>query len=240
VTDRATPVDAPALLLFARVPVPGRVKTRLAAALSARGASDLYTAFLRDASRLYAGRPAWRSVLCGEPDPEDPRLAAIFPDPWQRRPQGSGDLGERLRRAFDEAFAARAPSAVAVGADHPTLSPRVLEQALAALGRADAAVVPAEDGGYCAIGLSARARFALGDLFHDVPWSTGGVLEATLERIRDAGLSCRRLDPFYDVDRPADLERLKRDLAARHAGDDDFPTATAECLAALEAAEGAR
>jgi uncharacterized protein len=209
------------------------VKTRLAAVLSASGASELYRAFLRDAARLYAGREAWRSVLCADPGPEDPRLSSLFPEPWQRRSQGPGDLGERLRRAFEDAFAAGAPSAAAVGSDHPTLPVGRLGEVFAALDASDAAVVPAEDGGYCAIGLSARAASCLGELFRDVPWSTDEVLATTLVRMRQAGLSCRRLESFYDVDRPGDLERLRRDLSGRDPGGEDFPAATAECLAAL-------
>ena len=70
-------------------------------------------------------------------------------------------------------------------------------------------------------------------MFRDVPWSTGEVLAATLDRMREAGLSCRRLETFYDVDRPEDLERLRRDLSLRDPGGEDFPAATAECLAVL-------
>ena len=223
----------PALLLFARAPEPGRVKTRLSPALSPAEASALYGAFLADASRLYGRDARWRPVLCADPEAHDPRLAALFPSPWERRDQGPGDLGERLRRAFEHAFAAGAPCAAAVGADHPTLPVRVLDEVLGALestGAADAAIVPAEDGGYCAIGLTAR-RFS--DVFRGVPWSTGGVLAATLERFRDAGLSFRILEAYYDVDRPEDLDRVRRDLAGRDPADGDFPAATAAFLAGL-------
>jgi uncharacterized protein len=223
--------ERPALLLFARAPEPGRVKTRLAPALSAAEASALYQAFLTDASRLYGRDRRLRPILCADPDADDPRLAALFPPPWERRGQGPGDLGERLRRAFEEAFATGARRAMAVGGDHPTLPIGVLEDAFAALESHDAAVVPAEDGGYCAIGLATR-RFD--DVFRGVPWSTDAVLAATLERLRGAGLSFRLLPPFYDVDRPEDLERVRRDLAARDAGERDFPAATAAFLAGLD------
>ena len=214
------------------------MKTRLAAALTASGASDLYGAFLHDASRLYGSRSAWRPVLCADPDPGDARLAALFPEPWERRPQGSGDLGERLRRAFAGAFAGGAPAAVAVGGDHPSLPIRSLEDAFAALEAEDAAIVPAEDGGYCAIGLSARMSHALAPIFRGVPWSTHEVLTRTLDRMREERVSCRLLEPFYDVDRPEDLERLRRDLEARDPSGEDYPAATAACLARF--AGGAR
>ena len=228
--------ERPALLLFARAPEPGRVKTRLAPALSAEGASHLYRAFLTDAARLYSRDPRWRCVVCADPGAEDPRLASLFPPPWERKSQGPGDLGERLRRAFEDAFASGAPAAVAVGGDHPTLPMRVLAEVLSGLDSADAVIVPAEDGGYCAIGLGTRSFSA--EVFRDVPWSTADVLATTLHRLRASGRSVRLLPSFYDVDRPEDLDRVRRDLETRDPADPDYPAATAACLAA-RAAESA-
>ena len=228
--------ERPVLLLFARSPVPGRVKTRLmdagadAEALSPQQASDLYRAFLEDASRLYGRGTDWDSVLCADPGPEDPGLSALFPHPWRRRAQGDGDLGARLRRAFADAFGSGAPAAAAVGSDHPTLPVRRLRELFGALATEDAAIVPAEDGGYCALGLAARTAVAVDEIFRAVPWSTSDVLETTLDRMHRAGVSCRKLEPFYDVDRPEDLERLKEDLRARDPREADFPSATAEWL----------
>ena len=216
------------------------MKTRLAAALTASEASELYLAFLRDASRLYASRRDWRLVLCADPDGDDPRLSALFPEPLERRPQGPGDLGDRLRRAFAEAFAAGAPAAVAVGADHPSLPIRSLEDSVAALETDDAAIVPAEDGGYCAIGLAARRGAAAAAVFRGVPWSTREVLARTLDRMAEERVSCRVLESFYDVDRPEDLERLRRDLESRDPSGEDYPAETAACLAALHRGRGAR
>ncbi|MET0619670.1 MAG: TIGR04282 family arsenosugar biosynthesis glycosyltransferase [Thermoanaerobaculia bacterium] len=226
--------ERPVLLLFARSPVAGRVKTRLvqagAGALSPQQASDLYRAFLEDASRLYGRGTDWDSVLCADPGPADAGLSILFPHPWRARAQGDGDLGARLRRAFADAFASGAPAAAAVGSDHPTLPVRRLRDVFDALAADDAAVVPAEDGGYCALGLAARTAGALDEIFREVPWSMPDVLETTLDRMHRAGVSCRKLDPFYDVDRPEDLERLKKDLRARDPREPDFPSATAEWL----------
>ncbi len=220
------------LLLFARVPEPGRVKTRLAARLTERGASDLYRAFLEDAARVYLQGSRWSSVLCADPDPSDPRLTALFPPAWRRQAQAPGDLGRRLSAAFEGEFLRGAPAAVAVGSDHPALPLRVLDAVFGALREgSDAALVPAEDGGYCAIGLNARAPIE--EVFRDIPWSTGAVLSETLRRIADAGLAHRVLETSYDVDRPEDIERLRRDLAGRDASGEDYPSATARALAAL-------
>jgi len=219
----------PALLLFARTPVSGKVKTRLVPILSEPEALHLYLAFLEDAAAIYAAPGLWRCVLEAEPDPDDPVLAALFPDPWRRRKQAPGDLGERLAAAFEREFSQGAPSAVAVGSDHPALEVRQLEEAFArlALGR-QAVVIPAEDGGYCSIGLAAGV--SVREVFSDIPWSTSGVLSATRERFVALGLEAAVLEPAYDVDRPEDLHRLRRDLARRDPRGRDYPRATARLL----------
>jgi rSAM/selenodomain-associated transferase 1 len=225
-------------MLFARAPVPGRVKTRLAAGLGEAAACALYRAFLEDAGRIY-GRPGgWAPVLLADPDPGDPAIAAAFDARWRRRPQASGGLGERLAEAFAHERDLGAPAAAAVGSDHPALPLASLREVFASLARpgsegSDAAVVPAEDGGYCAIGLAASTPL---EVFAEIPWSTARVLDATIERFERLGLSWRALAPAYDVDRPEDVRRLRRDLAARDPRDEDFPTATARVLRETAAA----
>lgn len=222
----------PALLLFARTPRPGGVKTRLAPRLGEAGAAALYEAFLEDAGRAYLEPACWRSVLWAEPDPSAPVFDRCFPPPWTRRAQAGEDLGRRLARAFEEAFAHGAPRAVAVGADHPALTRAAVAAIFEALASgARAAIVPAEDGGYCAIGLAADVEPSA--IFGGVTWSSPRVLEETLERCAHARVDCRILPPGYDVDRPEDLDRLGRDLAARDPEAADFPRATAAAMRAL-------
>lgn len=222
----------PSLLLFARTPEPGRVKTRLVPPLSEGEAHRLYLAFLEDAAAISIAPGRWRCVLEADPDPDDPALAALFPAPWRRRKQAPGDLGERLAAAFEREFSSGAPSAVAVGSDHPALERRLLEEAFArlALG-SDAAIIPAEDGGYCAIGLTAGVPVR--EVFFEIPWSTSFVLSATRKRLAALGLEEAVLEPAYDVDRPEDLDRLRRDLARRDPEGRDYPRATARLLVSL-------
>jgi uncharacterized protein len=219
----------PTLLLFARTPVLGKVKTRLVPPLSEPEALHLYLAFLEDAAAIYAAPGRWRCVLEAEPDPDDPVLAALFPDPWRRQKQTPGDLGERLGSAFEREFTQGAPSAIAVGSDHPALERRQLEEAFTqlALG-SQAVIIPAEDGGYCAVGLAAGA--CVREVFSDIPWSTSSVLAVTQKRFAALGLEAAVLAPAYDVDRPEDLHRLRRDLARRDPRGRDYPRATARLL----------
>ena len=224
--------DAPSLILFARVPHLGRVKTRLAARLGDRGALDLYRAFLEDAARVYAGRSEWDPVVAVEPDALAPEIVALFPPPWRREPQGEGGLGQRLAGAFGREFAGGRPAAIAVGSDHPALPRRRLAEALACLrGGTRAAAIPAEDGGYCAIALAADVP--LDAAFGDIPWSTGDVLAATRQRLAARGVTLAVLEGGYDVDRPEDLDRLKNDLSLLDPASPDYPAATARVLAEL-------
>jgi len=223
-------------MLFARAPVLGRVKTRLAARIGERAALRIYRAFLEDASRIYGAGP-WRPVLAGEPDPEDESLAALFPKPWRREAQGGGDLGERLVEGFRREFARGAPAAIAIGSDHPALGRGPIEEALARVANGSAAAaVPAEDGGYCAIAFAADAPYE--EAFRDIPWSTGDVLSRTAGRLAGLGIPLSLLGQGYDVDRPEDLERLREDLASRDADGPDFPRETARALAELLASAG--
>ncbi|MEP6801062.1 MAG: TIGR04282 family arsenosugar biosynthesis glycosyltransferase [Acidobacteriota bacterium] len=221
----------PSLVLFARVPVAGRVKTRLAPRLTNEGALRLYRAFLEDAARLYGAFPAWEPVLAAEPDRDAPELAALFPAPWRRESQHAGGLGERLAAAFSREFALGAPAAVAVGSDHPALFRQTVADALDRVASGGAAAIPAEDGGYCAIAFSADSPWE--EALREIPWSTDAVLETTRLRLAACGVELSMLPSGYDVDRPDDLDRLRRDLSARDPQSPDFPAATARALAEL-------
>jgi len=94
-----------------------------------------------------------------------------------------------------------------------------------------AAAIPAEDGGYCAIALSAGAPWM--DAFRDVPWSTPDVLAVTRDRLAARGAELDLVSGGYDVDRPEDVGRLRRDLALRDPEAADFPRATALALTEL-------
>lgn len=115
--------------------------------------------------------------------------------------QGEGDLGDRLHRAFVQAFAQGARQVVAIGADCPGLGPALFAQAFAALAREDLVLGPAMDGGYYLIGLNQPAPA----LFSDIPWGSDGVLAATLKQAEGLHLSIHLLEPLADVDRPEDL-----------------------------------
>lgn len=196
------------LLVFAKVPEPGRVKTRLSPPLTAEQASTLYAAFLGDSLDRYAslssapGGPEVRLFVGGDPD--DDRLSALVPDGMRvARQQGSG-LGARMLRAFVEAFATGAERVVVIGTDHPTLPDAYITLAFDQLADPMTAVLgPSDDGGYYLLGLNDLAP----DLF-DMDYSHERVFEDTLRRTAGAGLSPVVLPPHYDVDDGDTLVRL--------------------------------
>lgn len=196
--------------IFAKAPVPGRVKTRLVPPLTPAEAADLARACLEETLDRFPGRvrAAWTLFLDGEPD-EGLRAAAAVAR-VRIAPQGEGDLGARLERAFTRLRREGARRVVAIGADSPTLPPGRIAVALELLDSRDAVIGPAEDGGYYLIGLSREA----GDLFRETPWGTADVARVAAERALARGFTLERLPAWYDVDDAASLRRLANETRA--------------------------
>jgi rSAM/selenodomain-associated transferase 1 len=213
------------VLVMAKYPAPGRVKTRLAGALGAAAATELARAFIVD---LRARLDALGASVTWAFWPPDAPFARLVPGA-PCVPQQGHDLGERLRAAIAWAFA-REPRPLAVlGADIPHIPAATLREAAAVLAaEADVVLGPTPDGGYYLVALRAPQPM----LFADVPWGGPRVLDVTLERARASGLRVHLLPATFDVDTPADLGRLRRLLAA---GTVDLP-ATAALLERLRRA----
>ncbi len=204
-------VESPrvAVVLMAKEPRPGEVKTRLQPTLDATQAAALYEAFLADLAERVAALSRVERVLAVWP----PRLDAPWLDPYRTRfrlvaQRGSG-LGARMRAVMSDLLAERRGSVLMVGTDVPTLPSEILERGVTLLDRGCAAVLgPGSDGGYYAIGLG---RWIPG-LF-DVAMSSPSVLSSTLELLERARARVELLPTWGDVDTPADLERLAEELA---------------------------
>ena len=188
------------VVILAKAPRIGRVKSRLARDLGRVGAWRFYRReCLALVARLAADR-RWRVLLAVSPD--DWSGSAIWPAGPRRIGQGQGDLGQRMRRALR---AAGNDAAVLVGSDIPALGPGHVWRAFRALGRAQVVFGPAEDGGYWLVGC--RHGAATPDMFAGVRWSGPMALSDTL-----ANLPCHRrhalADLLWDVDTVADYRRL--------------------------------
>jgi rSAM/selenodomain-associated transferase 1 len=187
------------LVLFAKPPLAGRVKTRLAAGIGEAAAA---TFFRQSSERLLfrLGRdPRWELILAANAGPGD-RWPA-----WRGVPvipQGGGDLGARMGRVF----ASLPPGpALVIGTDSPQIEPCDIEEAFKALGPHEAVFGPAEDGGYWLIGLARRRP--LPGLFEGVRWSTAHALADT-EASLPEGVKPARLRVLQDVDDAEDLAAL--------------------------------
>jgi uncharacterized protein len=193
------------IVIFARAPQLGEVKTRLAKSIGAEQALALYEAFLDDTCALTQGLGA-RRVLAIAGDVDHPRVQHLAKS--QRlvvESQGDGDLGERMARAIATHIVGG--PVLIIGSDAPSLPRAYLHQALDALMAYDVVIGPSDDGGYYLVG----ARVEMPELFTGVHWSTSEVLPTTLERLGER--SHLLLPAWHDVDAVEDLERLRRELA---------------------------
>ena len=220
-----------ALVLFGKVPLPGRVKTRLADSIGPEGAAALSEAFLRDAAREYArlaGDPATGGialVLAADPATH-PFWRDVFPNPWRIEPQPGGDLGQRIAAAFEREFE-RFERVAVLGSDHPSLPSAELRRFLSSSN----AIWPTRDGGYAALVLSKNP--GAGSLFEGIDWSTERVFDQTFERAARASIRLEVFPKTYDVDREEDLDLLARDLESRDPDDAGFPRETRAALRLL-------
>jgi rSAM/selenodomain-associated transferase 1 len=198
--------------VFAKQPLPGRVKTRLAAARSPAWAAEVSEAFLLDLLDQLQTLTV-RRVLAYDP----PEALAYFQQAAGQRfdlvPQGEGDLGDRLARFVTREFDAGARAVVVVGTDSPTLPITLVAQAYAELARADVVLGPAADGGYYLIGCSRPLPF----LFAGIDWGTPRVLEQTVGRLAPYALRLALLTPWYDVDTLDAWHALRGHIAALRA-----------------------
>lgn len=211
-----TPPRAAALVIFAKAPIAGQVKTRLCPALTEDEAATLHGSFVLDTlerTKAAAGTfklPLDRFLACA------PSSAHVFFRIMEARhgvtllDQEGDDLGARMRQSFDRVFARGYRQVCLVGTDVPSLPLTHYRDAFAALTRQDLVLGPAEDGGYYLIGMTAPHPA----LFENIPWSTDQVLALTQQNAAAEGLKTALLPPWNDVDTLDDLQGLIDDCSA--------------------------
>jgi len=190
-----------ALIIFARDPVPGQVKTRLAASISNHAAAELYSAMLQDvlksATMLHNITPIifWANETIPELE--------YLPTAATSYLQSDGDLGKRMAHAFDTAFSTGFDSCCIIGSDAPGLPADYIVQAFKTLEYSQLDVVfgPATDGGYYLIGMR-RVQLPL---FNDIPWSCQQTLEKSCQKASDFGITYALLPEWQDIDTLDDL-----------------------------------
>jgi rSAM/selenodomain-associated transferase 1 len=195
--------------LFAKRPVPGEVKTRLAAETSPAWAAQVAEACLLDTLDQLAGINAHRVVGFAPLDAEA-YFAEVVRGRFELVPQVQGDLGERMSAFFTQQLTAGAEKVVLTGADSPSLPADYIERAFADLEQVDVVLGPATDGGYYLLGCGRR----LPPIFDRIPWSSERVLAETVARLVERSWGLALLPPWYDVDTLSDWQRLQGHLAA--------------------------
>lgn len=191
------------LIVFARCPEPGRVKTRLARAVGDAAAAGLYAAFVTDLRARFAAAPF--AVLWAVAPPDTGFAARFAIPPGETFAQQGNDLGARMHAAFAQVRDAGFARCVLVGSDLPQLALASVERAFAALDDADLVLGPARDGGYWLI--AARRP---PDVFDGIAWGTRDVLAATRARAAEQRATVALLDEDFDVDDADDLTRLEQ------------------------------
>jgi rSAM/selenodomain-associated transferase 1 len=198
------------LVVFAKAPRLGQVKTRLCPPLNAESALELHCALVEQTiSKLERiSRPDFAHWVFVSEALEEPSLFKI-PDTWTLRIQRGKNLGERLENAFRTAFEDGVKRIVVVGSDSPTVPLECIDEAFEELTRHDVVIGPALDGGYYLLGSS---RF-VPELFRDISWGGPQVLQETDEALIRTGRSFTHLIPWYDIDTDEDLVRLREEIA---------------------------
>ncbi|MEZ5681602.1 MAG: TIGR04282 family arsenosugar biosynthesis glycosyltransferase [Erythrobacter sp.] len=179
------------LVIFARLPQPGQVKTRLIPALGEGGAARLYAKLLEHtmAEALASGLEVELRVTGGEPA----RFRKWLGEGFAITAQGDGDLGKRMARV--------AAPALIIGSDCPAISAPILRAAAGALDERPVVLGPATDGGYYLVGFREPVPY----LFSDMEWSTSSVFADTLGRLAARGIGPAILPELSDIDTPEDL-----------------------------------
>lgn len=192
------------IVIFAKAPVPGQVKTRLIPVLGEIGAARLAHRMLLDTVAEAFAANLSVPELCTDPHPLDPEWEGFLPGQHMRiTAQGEGDLGERLARAAQRSILL-GERILLIGTDCPSLTHDRLRAAAAALQTHDAVIHPAHDGGYALLGLN---RFDP-SLFDAIEWSGPTVAAITIERIEALDWSLWLGETLRDIDEPADLEAI--------------------------------
>ena len=200
-------VPAAAVAVLAKAPVAGLAKTRLAPALGLAGAARAQRRFALGTLQCARAAALGPITLWCAPDTQHRFFRAVRSRVDTCLAQPPGDLGARMGQAFQSHFAQHPHlPLLLVGTDCPALAPGHLQQAAQALQDHDVVLIPAEDGGYVLIGMRRWVPQAL----QGITWSTDQVLLQTRQRLKTCGASWVELDTLWDVDEPADWERLQR------------------------------
>ncbi len=191
--------------VFCKAPVPGKVKTRLIPELTAIQAAEVHKLLTQQTLDLVTTSKLCPIQLCCTPTLSHPFFIEMCNTySLTSTLQSSGDLGQRMDNSIKSCLE-KFKHAILIGCDCISLTKKDLADALKALTTGyDMVIAPAEDGGYCLIGMNAPQA----EIFTDIRWGTSEVLNKTQKKISVSGLSCLELKTQWDVDNYTDYLRF--------------------------------
>ena len=211
------------LIIFAKSPTPGKVKTRLTPFITPTEAAELYKAFIADIIFNAHKLKCERITITFTPSNAEATFHGICGHSVNYLPQKGGNLGERMKNAFKHSFHKGSTRTVIIGTDSPTLPLSYIQNAFDVLKEVPVTIGPTFDGGYYLIGLSEQSDA----IFEGIDWSTSKVFGQTLTRIQTINKQLYVLPPWYDVDTPDNLEFLRSHIQAmKLSGASDIPDKT--------------
>ncbi|VVB90274.1 Uncharacterised protein [uncultured archaeon] len=196
-----------AVVIMAKAPEPNKVKTPMIPSLDPWSLSDLYHNFLLDKIEQVKNIEA-QAFIAFTPKTEFDFFRSIAPDGFKLIKQVGRNLGERLANISRSLFGEGFKKVLILDSDTPNLPVEYIKKGFEQLDNSDVVIGPCEDGGYYLIGMRASQPH----LFRDIPWSTSGVTELTMNKVQSSGLIVSLLGMWYDIDKLEDLRRLKNEM----------------------------
>ena len=198
----------PTIIIMAKVPTTGNVKTRLQPFLTPKQCAELAECFLLDTVSKVKSLQN-KLIIAYSPSEKRDDLQELVGNKQILVEQKGDNLGERMFNAFQFARSQNSDAVVLIGTDSPTFPAEFITQAFENLKSYDAVLGETEDGGFYLIGL----RTLRTEIFENVEWSSAQTSAQTVRNIKNMGLKLSLLPVWYDVDFPEDVERLRKELA---------------------------
>jgi len=215
------------LIIFAKSPIPSKVKTRLTPHITPTKAAELYEAFIADTISTALRLKCERTTVAYSPGYAEKTFWRLCGQSVGYLPQKGHNLGEKMKNALKHSFGKGFKRTVIIGTDSPTLPLSYIRKAFDVLKKVPVTIGPTFDGGYYLIGLSVQEDA----LFDNIEWGTSSVFSQTLARIKTANKQLCILPPWYDIDTPESLEFLRSHLLSmKMSGNEDLPEKTLRFL----------
>lgn len=192
------------LIIFAKYPEPGKVKSRIASELGAERAAEIYSRIAKAVIEKVSTSDTHRTIIFYDPPERENEIKlwlGINKHSYERQPGST--IGEKMSNSFRDVFSRGAEKAVLIGTDIPEITAGTVNAAFGLLDETDVVLGPAEDGGYYLMGLRNPEPL----LFRDIEWSTNLVLSQTIDRIKERKLSYNLLQTLKDVDTAGDIDQ---------------------------------